>query len=136
MSGSGWWFYPAWAGVGGAIAAGIVIVSLAPPAVLPGAASVNDKLAHLFAYAALAGWNAQILDLRRHGWLAAACVALGLGLELAQGLTAERTPELLDGAANVLGVVMGLLVSRSWLAGRVMRLDRWIGRRLIPRRSR
>ncbi|MBI1284202.1 MAG: VanZ family protein [Thiobacillus sp.] len=89
-----------------------LVVSLMPPA-LGNADSQADKLVHLFGYALLMFWWAQLVTQRR--WkLAIAVVLYGIAIEGLQGLTPERQPDILDALANSGGVLFG------WLAARVL----------------
>lgn len=94
-----------WAG-GWAIVACAVWFSLGPDALDNGLQN-GDKLNHLVGYATLMGWFAQ-LPLRR-GRLAVTCVAFGIAMEFAQGLTPNRTPDVWDAVANAIGVGLGWL---------------------------
>lgn len=94
-------------GVGWLMVAAIVWLSLAPsPPTLD--VAFGDKLGHLAAYGGLMFWFCQ-LHAARNARLghAAAFVALGIGLEFAQGATGYRSFEVMDMAANTLGVVLG-----------------------------
>jgi VanZ family protein len=65
----------------------------------------NDKIGHFAVYGVLMFWFAQ-LTMRRLPY-AAGFVALGVGLEFAQGWLGTRSFELYDMAANALGVLLG-----------------------------
>jgi len=90
--------------------------SLQPQASMP--QEVSDKLLHLAAYAGAAllwGWAART---RKSLVLALPLlIAYGIGLEITQGLTPDRTPSATDALANSLGVIIGtcciLLLQRS-----------------------
>jgi VanZ family protein len=86
----------------------------------------SDKLGHLLAYATLSAWAMMLFATRRAWALAAvALVALGVGLEFAQGaLTDYRLADPRDAVANTLGVLLGLsaLLGRAQFA--LQRLDR------------
>ena len=87
-----------------------LIASLMPPT-LGGDDTHIDKLAHLFGYALLRFWWAQLVTQRR--WkLALAVVMFSIGIELLQGLTPDRLPDPLDALANTGGVLLGWLVAR------------------------
>lgn len=97
---------------GWAWAAAIVWLSLTPSP--PHADfSHSDKLGHFAAYGLLMFWFA-CLHKNRLAY-AAAFIAMGIGLELAQGALGYRTSEAADMAANTLGVLMG------WMAAIVAR---------------
>ena len=88
-------------------AAAIVFLSLTPKPPDPGF-EYGDKLGHLAAYALLMFWFCWLYR-KRHAQLAFGIgwVALGIGLEFAQGMTPTRSFELADMAANSLGVLLG-----------------------------
>jgi VanZ family protein len=100
-----------WVAGGLFIIAAIIYLSLAAVAV-----EINvqegDKIGHLLSYGALMAWWCQLYGAPgRRRWLAIGFIALGGALELAQGLTPSRTPELLDLAADSAGVLLGWLAS-------------------------
>jgi len=97
--------------------------SLQPQAEMP--QNISDKIVHLTVYAGAAllwGWAAA----NRRALLLALPVLItyGVGLEIAQGFTPDRTPSALDALANSLGVVLGLsaflLLQRSHVVRRVL----------------
>ena len=86
----------------------------------------GDKVGHLLAYGALSAWAVMLFATRR-GWLLAALglVALGIGLEFAQGaLTDYRLRDPRDAFANTLGVLLGLGVAMTRMQGWLQALDR------------
>jgi VanZ family protein len=111
-----WW--------GGVIA--VVLCSLVPAFLLPEVPQGGDKLEHFGAYALLAAAAVQLFT-PRHALLRAGVglVALGIGLEIAQGLfTTTRQMDVYDALANTLGVSAGLLtVLASWRDA-LLRVDR------------
>ncbi|KAB8190785.1 VanZ family protein [Lysobacter maris] len=115
-----------WLGAWLALVAAVVTASLLPAAELPAAPFDGvDKLEHFLAYAVLAA-GAVMLFARGgiHWLLAIALVALGVGLEFAQGaLTASRQADAADALANTLGVLAG--ASLGWTPARLwlLRLD-------------
>jgi VanZ family protein len=87
-----------------------VVVSLMPP-VLNESGTHTDKLVHLAGYAVLMFWWAQLVVERRWG-LTLAVILFGISIELLQGLTPNRQPDMLDALANSGGVLLGWLVAR------------------------
>jgi VanZ family protein len=72
----------------------------------------SDKVTHFAGYCALAIWFGGIVRRSRYFVVAAFLLALGGGLEIAQGLMNEgRTADWFDMLANTLGVCTGLGVS-------------------------
>jgi VanZ family protein len=89
-----------------------LVVSLMPPA-LDSSSGHADKLVHLAGYAVLTFWWAQLV-IRQRWKLAITVVLFGAAIELLQGLTPARQPDLLDALANSAGVLLG------WLAARLL----------------
>lgn len=111
-----------WLGLWWALLVLVVVTSLLPASELPAAPFEGiDKLEHFLAYAVLAAGAAMLFA--RRGWqvaLALALIALGIGLECAQGaLTDSRQADPLDALANGLGVLAGTALgwtpARHWL---------------------
>ena len=87
-----------------------LVFSLGPPALHEGSGHA-DKLVHLAGYAMLMFWWAQLVVARR--WkLAVAVMLFGIAIELLQGVTPTRQPDLLDALANSSGVLLGWLIAR------------------------
>ena len=106
------WWTAGWLGI-----ALTLVASLTPPVLSE--ASHADKLVHLSGYAVLMFWWAQVITQRR--WrLAAAVILLGAAIELLQGLTPNRQPDLADALANSAGVLIGWLVARLLAASPVL----------------
>lgn len=89
---------------------GVGWLSLIPQAALP-ETGLSDKLEHLLAYGVLglAGCMA-FPDHRKH--VLVGLIFYGAALEGLQALVPGRTPSLLDGVANTLGVGFGYLILR------------------------
>jgi hypothetical protein len=120
----------AWRALGIALIAAVVWLSLAPVPALPVELDGGDKMGHVAAYAALMLWHAQLHPgTAARLALAAGFVALGVGLEFAQGALAFRRFDALDMAANAAGVALG------WLAAppRGPHVLQWARARLAPR---
>jgi len=96
---------------GWAWAAAIVWLSLTPSPPQVDVAH-GDKMGHFAAYALLMFWFAQLY--RRPAAYAAGFIAMGVGLEIAQGALGFRLYDLVDMVANALGVLAG------WGAARVL----------------
>jgi VanZ family protein len=72
----------------------------------------GDKLLHTAAYLVLMSWFANHYEGRRERLICAAgFVALGVGLEFLQRLTATRTFEVADMAAGAAGVIIGWILA-------------------------
>ena len=88
----------------------VVLLSLLPVSGMVPDVPSGDKYGHVLAYAVLMFWFGQLYRtncLRRY--YAVGFVVLGGVLEWLQGMTAVRTPELLDFWMNMLGVMLGLI---------------------------
>jgi VanZ family protein len=126
--------YPrVWAWIGLLLLAAVItlsLVSIDQPIDLPGA----DKYEHALAYAALMFWWGMVQPHRRLAW-AVTLPLLGVCLEGIQQFTPGRFMEWRDAAANLTGVVLGLLLAFS-PAGRLLGwLDRQIANRTDPGRT-
>ena len=92
-----------WLGVAAAL-----VLSLTPPVL--NETGHTDKIVHLSGYAVLTFWWAQLVVVRR--WrLALAVVLFGGAIELLQGLTPDRDPDVLDALANTGGALTGWLAA-------------------------
>lgn len=121
-----------WHTLGWLLVALVVVLSLTPkaPAILevPG----SDKVNHFLAYLVLMLWFSQLhRQPRRQFWIGVGLVALGVCLELVQGLLAYRSADVLDGLTNGCGVFAGRLLletrvgnSLTFLDGQLLRLTR------------
>ena len=86
-----------------------------------------DKVEHFLAYFVLAAYAVMLFAQRRAQALAAAgLIALGVGLEFAQGaLTVSRMADSADALANSLGVLAGLALAPTPVARALL----WVERR-------
>ena len=84
-----------------------------------------DKVQHFLGYAALStGAVLLFARLRTQVLVALGIIAFGIGIEFAQaGLTPDRMGDAADVLANTLGVLAGLLLSATPVAGWLQRLD-------------
>lgn len=85
-----------------------------------------DKVEHFLGYAALSAGAVMLFARRRtQARVALGIIAFGIGIEFAQaGLTPDRMGDVADVLANTLGVLAGLLLSATPVAGGLQRLDR------------
>lgn len=105
----------------------IVFLSLSPK--VPDVMHFNhsDKLQHLAAYLVLSLWLANIYPKDRHRLsLALGCVAMGVCLEVLQGLSGYRTFEYADMLANGIGVLLGWTLGKTLLPTCLLKVDRWL----------
>ena len=87
----------------------VIYLSLTPePVQVP--VEQGDKYGHVFAYAMLMSWFANLYELpMRRMQFAVGFVALGVALEFVQGWTGYRSFEVADMAADAVGVAGGWL---------------------------
>jgi VanZ family protein len=108
-----------------------IALSLIPPPPLHLDVADSDKFGHLLAYFTLSAWAVNLFARPRSWWIAAlALVALGVGMEWAQGaLTDSRLRDPRDAIANTLGVLLGLAVGLGRTRRVLQALDRrWFAR--------
>ncbi len=104
-----------WLFTGWLLVALVVYVSLIPA--LPFIdITAGDKVAHVFAYATLTLWFLQLYPADRRTMLVIDFLVMGIALEFLQGLTASRSFEYADIAANTGGVVLGWLLAKTRLS--------------------
>ena len=104
-------FRSAWRATGWVFVLAVIYLSLTPqPVSIP--VEQGDKFGHLAAYGGLMLWFSQLHSAARDRLLlAGGFVALGIGLEFAQLLTATRMFEIADMAANSAGVAIGWMAA-------------------------
>lgn len=108
----------------------VVVVCLMPSPSLPPLPRNSDKIQHLLGYFALAAAAVQIFRRDRRLWIVAlGLVAMGIGIEFAQGtLTDTRARDPLDAVANTIGVLLGMAVAFSPWRDLLQRLEsRFLG---------
>jgi VanZ family protein len=89
----------------------------------------GDKIGHATAYLALMSWFANIYeDTSERVACVLGCIALAVGLEFAQRLTATRTYEVADMAAGAAGVLAGWLLAPPRLPNYLRLAERLVGR--------
>ena len=117
-----------WLVVGWLLVAFIVYESLtARPLEIP--VDQGDKLGHMGAYLALMSWFANIYeDAGERIACAMGCVALAVGLEYAQRLTATRTFDVADMIAGAAGVSAAWLLAPPRLPNYLRLAERLLGR--------
>lgn len=85
--------------------------------------TLNDKVEHAAAYAGLMAWFGGMFRRTAQVWIGVALVVLGGGLELLQGLTPTRTPDVLDLATDTVGVLIGFALSMTVLTRWCQRIE-------------
>jgi VanZ family protein len=121
-----------WWSIAALMISAVFVLSLIRLPPLPIDAPKNfDKWEHLSAYTLLSSYLGQLLPrFRTHCWAALGLAVMGGLLEYLQSLTSYRSLDMADFFANTLGVMIGLLICRSWLGGVIQRLDQWLSKRL------
>lgn len=113
-----------WLFLGWLMVAGVLVASLMPAkAVEVVFGGLNDKIEHAVAYAGLMVWFGGMFRRAAQPWIAAAFVGLGGVIELLQGLTPTRTPDLFDLAADSVGVLIGLVLALTVLTRWCQRIE-------------
>ena len=100
----------------GSLLPGPVIQQITPP--------VNDKIEHFTAYFAMMIWFAGLYPRAKHLRVAGALLFLGIALDILQGTaTTTRNFELLDIAADAVGIAVALGLAYWLLEGWCQRLE-------------
>ncbi len=102
----------------------IVVLSLWPKPPEMIGFEQSDKLSHIIAYMTLMLWFANIYPQRSYQLrLAIGFFAMGVCLELLQGLTGYRTFKYTDMLANGIGILLALYLAKTHLATGLLHLD-------------
>ena len=123
--------YRLWAGIGWLILLAVIVLSLVRVD-QPVALEHADKVLHLLVYGSLMYWWGMVHAAKLRFWMAALPL-LGLALEWAQMLTAYRSMDWMDAAANLLGVVLARLLLATPAKHLLARIDRKLADRLDSR---
>lgn len=103
----------------------LVVVCLVPLDSLPPLPDNSDKVEHLLGYFLLAAAAVQLFGSRRALSLSAVgLVALGIGIEIAQGFTAYRSSDPADAVANTLGVLLGMAMALTPWRDLLLRMEK------------
>lgn len=114
----------AWVGLFWLLVVVIAITSLLPMESLPAAPPGVDKLEHLLAYFSLAFLGIGLVSERSLVTVVVFVLALGAGLEVAQGLLAAgRIADGIDLVANAAGVGLSAWLGRHGCAGWAARVE-------------
>lgn len=110
--------------------AGVVVVSLLPPAGLPDL-KVSDKVEHFIAYAVLSAGGVQLFARRLSwGFICVLLVLQGIGLEYLQAqMGLGRMLDRADALANTIGVLAGLATAFTPWRDALLRLDQRLDQR-------
>ena len=102
----------------------VIAVCLAPLDGLPPLPQNSDKVEHLLGYFVLAAAAVQLFGGRALVTAAFGLVAMGIGIEFAQGMTSYRSADPWDALANTAGVLLGLAIALSPWRDLLLRLER------------
>jgi VanZ family protein len=116
-----------WLGLGLALAAVILLLSLLPNKDLPDI-HLWDKAKHTLAYVALAFWFGSVVVRRDYLWLALVLIAFGGAIELLQAQVG-RDAEWGDLLADAVGTTVGLLLALTPLGSWARRFESLMGKR-------
>lgn len=114
-----------WLTCGWLLVLGVIVGSLVPGEMLQ-AITISDKIMHAGTYFVLMVWFAGLYPRHRQLLIALTLIGLGIVLDVAQGGTATRSFDLLDIAADALGVAVGLVLSLWLLNGWCERVERML----------
>jgi VanZ family protein len=116
-----------WFSLGWLLVIGVVVGSLLPaPIVREITPAISDKLMHFGAYFSLMIWFAGLYPRAKHLPIAGALLFLGAALDVLQGtLTTTRSFELLDIAADAVGILVALALASWLLEGWCLRVERF-----------
>jgi VanZ family protein len=118
---------PLWITMSLVLLAAVLFASLQPD-FGPAVPANFDKVEHLTAYVVLAVWFTGLVARGRYWVVACGLLALGLLVEVFQGLmNLGRSAEVSDMLANALGVVVGITIALSSTGGWAPRLESWLG---------
>ncbi|MGH8253886.1 MAG: hypothetical protein ACRES2_07575 [Steroidobacteraceae bacterium] len=114
-----------WYLLGAVLTLVVIISSLVPNEDLPHW-GISDKVEHIMAYSGLALWFGGLMPPRRYVYLALALLALGGGIEIAQGqMGLGREADWRDFYADAFGVGLGILVCLAGLQHWASWLEKW-----------
>ena len=116
-----------WLIFGWMLVGAVIFISLMPEPPDMGVQG-GDKAGHFLAYGLLMLWFVQVYPMKRWWRLAVGFVALGVLLEVLQGLSGQRSFEYADMLANSVGVVLGWLLGNTYFGSFFTTLERWVGR--------
>ena len=88
-----------------------------------------DKWLHGITFVILAVWFAGLFRTRSYWKIGVGLILFGLFIEGCQQLVTYRSAEMFDVAADIIGIVIGLVIAGAGLGGWSLRLESWLVRR-------
>ena len=86
----------------------------------------TDKWLHGITFVILAVWFAGLYRPRSYWKIGVGLILFGLFIEGVQQLVAYRSAEMFDVAADIAGIVIGLVIAGAGLGGWSLRLEGWL----------
>ncbi len=88
-----------------------------------------DKWLHGITFVILAVWFAGLYGSRSYWRIGVGLILFGLFIEACQQLVGYRSAEMFDVAADIVGIVIGLVIAGAGLGSWSLRLEGWLIRR-------
>jgi len=88
-----------------------------------------DKWLHGVTFAFLAVWFSGQYSRKRYGGIGIGLFLFGIVIELCQRMVSYRTAELMDLAADTVGIAVGLIIALAGVGGWSLRIEERIARR-------
>ena len=107
----------------------IGLVAALEPVPTAVAVTFNDKFIHTTGFLVFMVWFGGVFESRFAPWVALALSSYGVLIEVLQSLTPTRSAEALDVVADVVGVLLGWVLSRAGFSRWCATLESWFVRR-------
>jgi hypothetical protein len=88
-----------------------------------------DKWLHGMTFVVLAVWFAGLYRPRSYWKIGVGLIFFGFAIEGCQRLVTYRSADMFDIAADIIGIVIGLVIAGAGLGGWSLRLEGWLARR-------
>jgi VanZ family protein len=112
-----------WSALGWLLVIGVVVGSLLPGSSIDFVAA-DDKVLHAGAYGLLMVWFCGLYRRGLYVAIAAGLCALGVALDVLQGLTSTRSFDWYDVVADIAGVLVGYVLAFAVVGGWCERIER------------
>ncbi|MDJ0918209.1 MAG: VanZ family protein [Woeseiaceae bacterium] len=130
-----------WRIAGLALLGAVFLAALVPSSLLwPGGLPISqwtqgdDKLVHAVTFAIMTTWFGGQYAQQGFWKILLGLALFGVLIEICQGVVGYRTRDAIDVAANLVGILVGYVIVRFWLAGWSARTESWFDRQ-FGRRS-